>query len=183
MQATTQQAIVAIVAIVQLFVVAVAAVIALLQARSHIALRRFQTTLEMLRLAQSKEVSRARWFAYECHEEIERELNKPFESEFKRLHAVDETIAKLSQGNFDLHDYLYPILLLNLTGFMITEKLVEPKIVLKELGSTFLRTWEAHKTFIHYRRKQRFLVNERLPRSFYGHYLEAMVKRIRPPED
>jgi hypothetical protein len=183
MLATTQQTILATVAIFQLLVVAIAAGIALLQARSHIALRRFQCTLEILRFAGSKELSRARWFAYEHHQTIDRELDKTFQSEFDRLRALEDVIAQLSHRKLDLADYVYPISVLNLTGFMIEKNLVEDRVLLEELGSTFLRTWEAYKTFIDYRRKHRFLVNERLPPSTYGYYLEAIVRSIKPDTD
>jgi len=178
MTATTQQIILAVVAVTQLVAFLIACAIAFRQAHSHVGMRRLQSTLAVLRYVEDRDLSRTRWFAYEHHSEIEHELQNVYDSEFARLHAIDDQISKLSGGKLDLQSYLYPVVTLNIAGYMAEKKLIEPDVIPCLLASTFVRTWEAYRPFIEYRRSHRFSKEKRLPASGYGRYLERAVQRI-----
>lgn len=177
MEATTQQTVLAAVAVCQFVAFVVAGLVAYHQARSHIGLRRLQSTLAIVRYVESLDITYARWFAYEHHEQIDAELEKHFNSEFERLNAIDSLIKKLSGGELNIHKYLFPVVALNVAGYLI-ENHVEEDIISALLASTFLRTWEAYKRFIEYRRVSRFMPDEKLPPTKYAHYLENIVNRI-----
>lgn len=172
------------VSVVQLLVVIGAAVIAYHQVRSHIDLRRLQSTVAVLRYLENKQMSRARWFAYKHHERIDAVLRDATKPPFDTLATVDQMVRELSADHsggeqFDIHDYLYPVVALNIVGYMIKKRLVDQDIVSEHLASTFLRTWEAYGCFIKYRRTTRFSVRQ-LPPSKYGWYLQEIAESIDP---
>lgn len=157
------------------------------QTDTHI--RRLQSIGSILRYIEDRDISRARWFAYQYHERLEALLDQPFDDEFKRMAAIDEQIHKLSAYKLDLQAYLYPVIALNIVGYLIMQGYVEGDIVPEMLDSTFLRTWRVYKKFIEHRRANRILpeadgsqypAHDTFPaESKYGKYLEAVVMTMK----
>lgn len=152
-------------------------------------MRRLQSIGAILRFIEGRDVSCARWFAYEHHEAIESLLRRDYPNEFARRHALDGLIRAKSKEQLgkelDIQEFTYPIVALNIVGYFIAKGYVENDIVTEMLGSTFVRTWRAYRCYIEYRRTHRVGLQEdgiedRLPETKYAYYLEKVVQDVDP---
>jgi hypothetical protein len=169
--------------LIQLLFVVVASAVGLVQLHTHISNRRLSSTLSILAFVDDIEIARARWFAYQYHNEIGEFLrSSSFESSFDCLEALDKFIREKTKDELDLRKFSQPVNALNIVGFLIEKGYTNyDPIVPYLLENTFMWTWEFYEEYIKYRRSNRPSRSrtEHLEDLWYARHFYAVVQQIR----
>ena len=161
-------------------VVAAASAVALMQLKEATRARRLQSILAIFRYVDDADLRRARWFAYQHIDAINKLLVKPFSSEWERRKQINKLIHRLSDGAVDLQRFDLALNAMNNVAYLIRDKQVPYEAVVPaNLQTTFLRVHCRFEPYIKYRRsgKTRFGLPMNEP-SLYACHLIWIVEEI-----
>ena len=149
-------------------------VILIWQVREIAQARRLQALLLILQYVDNPDLRRARWFFYQYGQEINKQLDTPFDSEWDRRKEMDTAIQRLSEDRVDLDQLDLVLNAFNNISFLVRRKYVRYEdIVPSVVTTTFLQSWDLFSPYVEHRRNSQYRLGSaaKTPGSYAEHLL------------